>query len=128
MERKGKFSRSPLPLTVCDTPVDGKHCGNVYMVENMNGNNWYGLHSNKNDAELCASAFNAATTCEDMGYDGEACVRALPELVKALEVFVGKNVCECDKDEDEFGNTPDTQWGEMCMWCKAEDILAQCRG
>ena len=37
------------------------------------------------DAALVVAAFNAATACEDMDYDGEACVNALPELVKILE-------------------------------------------
>ena len=36
------------------------------------------------NAHLIAHAFNAATTAEDMGYDGQAAVEALPELLGKL--------------------------------------------
>lgn len=34
--------------------------------------------------DLFITAFNAAHECEEMGYDGTACVEALPKLVKLL--------------------------------------------
>jgi hypothetical protein len=73
MERKGKWTRGPMTYN-----------GNeVVRVDDPNGGvagAW-----RDEDALFVMSAFNAATACEDMVYDGEACVNALPELVEGLE-------------------------------------------
>lgn len=43
------------------------------------------LEDRKAIGRIFCAAFNSATACEDMGYDGEACVKALPDLVKIIE-------------------------------------------
>jgi len=88
MERKGIFTRGPVATTFSD---GSGGCGYIIGpgddVIVWGGEDDWGCQrgvKRPEDASLIASAFNAATTCEDMGYDGEACVKALPELVESL--------------------------------------------
>ena len=132
MERKGKFTRGPVGVYV----EDGGNLGEFVWVADVNApelddNPVCLLHGDseqrKADSSLIASAFNAATACEDMGYDGEACVNALPELVEALTECIGP---ELSGESNEFCKGYDTvairmTWGELR---RARAILAKCRG
>lgn len=117
MERKGKFTRGPLAEW---------RSGSDLCVSSVQNHNFVATVGSaiadepdaaciRADARMIIAAFNAATTCEDMGYDGEACVRALPELVAALAnllVIAGTPIT--DRQEKIFGDVRIT--------------LAKCRG
>lgn len=89
------------------------------------------------DAEFIATAFNAATACEDMGYDGGACVRALPELVKELHA----QMTALKYITDALDIVPDTTYiavknGDKIIAkvtlseldARAESVMEKCRG
>jgi len=88
MERKGKFTRGPVATSFSDgSGGDGYIIAPGDDVIVWGGNDDWGCQrgvGRPEDSSLIASAFNAATACEDMGYDGEACVKALPELVQMI--------------------------------------------
>lgn len=86
MERKGRFTRGPVEPCY-DNNDNGAQWFDVGPCTVPCGGTPYATACDtaRYDASLIASAFNAATTCEDMGYDGEACVKALPELVELAE-------------------------------------------
>lgn len=117
MERKVKWTRGPVSTTFSDDS-----CGEGYIIGPCDnviifGGGCFGEQrgvKRPEDASLIASAFNAATACEDMGYDGEACVKALPELVSALNMV---------RDTCAVGGT----FHEV-NWLDVELALAKCRG
>lgn len=90
MERKGKWTKGPVTVGFSDgSGKDGYIVGQNDIVIVSGIEDSYGIRAGvkrEADSSLIASAFNAATTCEDMGYDGEACVKALPELVELAEI------------------------------------------
>lgn len=87
-QRSGMFTKGPGLAHVAD-PDDGygaaryRVSGQEYVLAVILGD-VAELNSEAN-AALVAAAFTAATTAEDMGYDGQAAVEALPELLRALD-------------------------------------------
>lgn len=88
--------------------------GETYNVIHADHDWWYGMHHRQEDAAMFSSAINSATECEDMGYDGEACVKALPELVELTALSAPK-----------YG-VPD--WEREAALEKIAELLARCRG
>ena len=71
------------------------------------------------NSELIATAFNAATAAEDMGYDGQAAVEKLPELL-ALVVGI--------RDAIDFtGNTFELADDVLCLEDKVKAVLTALR-
>ena len=149
MERNGKFTRGPVATseyysdatTILDAGgfafADAETCAIMENYgERLNIGHWADCELSHRDvdreeqranASLIASAFNAATACEDMGYDGEACVKALPELVESLTECIGP---ELSGESNEFCKGYETvairmTWDELR---RARAILAKCRG
>ena len=64
-----------------------------------------------NNAELIVAAFNAATECESLGYDGIEAVKALPELLDLI--------CSIENDDAKL-----PKW----LWDKVSAIKSRARG
>lgn len=91
----------------------------------------------KADARMVIAAFNAATACEDMGYDGEACVKALPELVRELHAQMTAlkyiaDALDIDHDTTYISvKSGDKQIAKVTLAeldARAESVMAKCRG
>ena len=68
--------------------VDGEelHIGEVYQYQNHNNKEANGAALANGDLILAARA--AATACEELGYDGQSSIEALPDLLTALETVM----------------------------------------
>ena len=103
-QRSGKFTREPVVLEtvktscgVCHkigpfpwTDTEKNHAC-IYVDDRMAWKHGPELEAN---AHLIVAAFNAATAAENMGYDGQAAVEALPKLLEMLavaELLLGGN-------------------------------------
>lgn len=75
------------------------------------------------DAHLIAAAGTAASECEENGYDGLASIEALPKLLKALSMIVGRREIVCA-----LRNTPERLDGSDGRYADARAALAQARG
>lgn len=49
------------------------------------------------NSQLIVAAFNSATACADMGYDGIKAVEALPELIRAIRECENDGGCRATK-------------------------------
>ena len=89
-QRSGKFTRGSAVFEELRAVHDGDGYvlteGNRVEICHHGGAQSLGLPRDEvlANANLIVAAFNAATTAEDMGYDGQAAVEALPELLRAL--------------------------------------------
>ena len=63
------------------------------------------------NASLIAAAFNAATEVEDMGYNGLEAVKALPEILQALDFVIAQY------ELDPFLSQPAGGWESIPMLC-----------
>jgi len=138
MERKGKFRRGPahefiIPGVEFNVFASSAMPGTCSRVANFEMDNTDITPEEMSaNAHLIASAFNSATACEDMGYDGVECVKALPELVKLCESVVKMHD---GLFEQCLSNGMKTAWGAdvNCMdinnaYDEALTLLAKCRG
>ena len=102
IQRSGKFSRGPCEVWGEDEPTAGvpaleigrgefgtPSCKSICYVNSTldaAADKFSLTPEDRANASLSVAAFNAATAAEDMGYDGQAAVEALPKLLEMLAV------------------------------------------
>ena len=117
--RSRKFTRGPWVWEA----VQGAQCITEHTLKGPNVlcRYWYDKPPSA-DAKLIASVGTAATTAEDMGYDGQKVIEELPRLLEVLKFY---------RDSWIFDNAGvDLQpRHDLCMdeGKKAGAILASCR-
>ena len=93
-QRSGKFTRGSAVFEELRAARDGDGYvlteGNRVEICHHGGATSLGLPREEilANADLIVAAFNAATTAENIGYDGQAAVEALPELLRVLHLYV----------------------------------------
>lgn len=88
-QRSGKFTRGPckiVPGTSVVTPSIAPIDSGPQIAMTM----FPDEHDCLADAYLIRAALNAATTAEDMGYDGQAAVEALPRLLEVASMALSR--------------------------------------
>ena len=85
-QRSGKFTRGPVTRDKHGDLVDAAGNGIRFCRVAIALGNRIGEYPDdaEGNTSLAEAAFNAATTAEDMGYDGQAAVKKLPELLRGL--------------------------------------------
>jgi hypothetical protein len=91
-QRSGKFTRGPCVFDDISRPNETDGLGYIYTADRgcggptlaHTGDSDLPAAENRANAALYAAAHNAATIAEDFGYDGQAAVEALPEILRGL--------------------------------------------